>query len=60
MTRGGPDDSSTTFATWSYQLSFGSLLPRFGPGSAVGNILILVAFVAGLFYLRYQRKLNTA
>lgn len=60
MTRGGPDDSSTTFATWSYQLSFGSLLPRFGPGSAVGNILILVAFMAGLSYLRYQRKLDAA
>ena len=31
MTRGGPADSSTTFATWSYRLGFGNLLPAFGP-----------------------------
>ncbi len=27
MTKGGPADSSTTFATWSYRLGFGNLLP---------------------------------
>ena len=32
MTKGGPGDSSTTFATWSYRLGFGNLLPEFGPG----------------------------
>ena len=41
MTKGGPADSSTTFATWSYQLGFGNLLPAFGPGAAVGNLLIV-------------------
>ena len=56
MTRGGPAGSSTTFATWSYQLGFGSLLPRFGPGAAVGNLLIVMALVVGLFYLRTQRR----
>jgi multiple sugar transport system permease protein len=56
ITRGGPDNSSTTLATWSYQLSFGNLLPQFGPGSAVGNLLILVAFVAGLAYVRSVGK----
>jgi multiple sugar transport system permease protein len=56
ITRGGPDNTSTTLATWSYQLSFGSLLPQFGPGSAVGNLLILVAFVAGLVYVRFEGK----
>ncbi|MFB9239443.1 carbohydrate ABC transporter permease [Plantactinospora siamensis] len=56
MTRGGPTDSSTTFATWSYRLGFGSLLPRFGPGAAVGNLLILVALVFGLAYVRLQRR----
>ncbi len=45
MTRGGPADSSTTFATWSYRLGFGNLLPDFGPGAAVGNLLIVVALV---------------
>jgi multiple sugar transport system permease protein len=56
MTRGGPADSSTTFATWSYQLGFGSLLPRFGPGAAVGNLLIVAALAFGLVYIRLQRR----
>ena len=56
MTRGGPADSSTTFATWSYRLSFGNLLPAFGPGAAVGNLLIVMALVAGLIYIRAQKR----
>ncbi|MGW0424819.1 carbohydrate ABC transporter permease [Streptomyces sp. NPDC003015] len=56
MTKGGPADSSTTFATWSYQLGFGNLLPAFGPGAAVGNLLVLAALVFGLVYVRVQRK----
>ena len=30
----------TTFATWSYQLGFGNMLPEFGLGAAVGNLLV--------------------
>jgi multiple sugar transport system permease protein len=56
MTRGGPTDSSTTFATWSYRLGFGNLLPQFGSGAAVGNLLIIMALVVGLFYIRLQRR----
>lgn len=56
MTKGGPADSSTTFATWSYRLGFGNLLPAFGPGAAVGNLLVVAALVFGLVYLRLQRK----
>jgi multiple sugar transport system permease protein len=56
MTRGGPANSSTTLATWSYQLSFGNLLPQFGPGSAVGNMLIVVAFLAGVVYIRFEGR----
>ncbi|MFF4398652.1 carbohydrate ABC transporter permease [Streptomyces sp. NPDC001480] len=55
MTKGGPADSSTTFATWSYQLGFGNLLPSFGPGAAVGNLLVVAALVFGLVYVRVQR-----
>ncbi len=44
MTKGGPAGSSTTLATWTYQLGFGSLLPDFGPAAAVGNILIGLAW----------------
>jgi multiple sugar transport system permease protein len=56
MTRGGPTDSSTTFATWSYRFGFGNLLPAFGPGAAVGNLLILMALAFGLLYIRVQRR----
>ena len=59
MTRGGPADSSTTFATWSYRLGFGTLLPSFGPGAAVGNLLVITALVFGLVYIRFQRRLMT-
>lgn len=56
MTKGGPVDASTTFATWSYRLGFGNPLPSFGPGAAVGNLLIVMAVVFGLIYIRVQRK----
>jgi multiple sugar transport system permease protein len=56
MTRGGPADSSTTLATWSYQLGFGNALPAFGPGAAVGNLLVVTALVFGLIYMKVQRK----
>ncbi|MER5508461.1 sugar ABC transporter permease [Streptomyces sp. NPDC002766] len=56
MTKGGPADSSTTFATWSYRLGFGNLLPAFGPGAAVGNLLVVAALLFGLVYVRAQRK----
>jgi multiple sugar transport system permease protein len=56
MTKGGPTDSSTSFATWSYRLGFGSLLPKFGPGAAVGNLLIVIALAFGLIYIRVQRR----
>jgi multiple sugar transport system permease protein len=53
-TQGGPANSSQTLATWSYQLSFGPQL-QFGLGAAAGNILIVVALVFGLIYIRSQR-----
>lgn len=60
MTRGGPVDSSTTLATWSYRLGFGNLLPQFGPGAAVGNLLVLIALAFGLLYIRTQRTAREA
>lgn len=59
MTRGGPGTSSTTLSTWSYELGFGSLLPHFGPGAAVGNLLIIVALIFGLIYIRYEKAQAT-
>ncbi|GIJ10869.1 carbohydrate ABC transporter permease [Micromonospora andamanensis] len=56
MTRGGPTDSSTTLATWSYRLGFGNLLPEFGSGAAVGNLLILLAVAAGGCYIGFEHR----
>jgi len=58
MTRGGPGSSSTTFAIWSYRLGFGSALPDLSPAAAVGNLLILIALILGLIYIRAQRRLE--
>jgi len=60
MTRGGPGDSSATFAIWSYRLGFGSGSPDLSPAAAVSNLLILVAFVFGLVYIRTQRRAAVA
>ncbi len=56
MTLGGPGNSSTTLAIWSYRLGFGGGSPQLGPAAAVGNVLIVIAFIFGLFYIRAQRK----
>ena len=58
MTRGGPGNASTTFAIWAYQQGFGSTLPQFSPAAAVGNLLIIIAFVFGLIYIRMQRRMD--
>ena len=58
MTRGGPTTSSTTLAIWSYQLGFGSLLPDFSSASAVGNVLIIIAVIFALIYIRARQRLE--
>ncbi|WP_286308254.1 carbohydrate ABC transporter permease [Agromyces mangrovi Wang et al. 2018] len=58
MTRGGPGDSSTTFAIWSYRLGFGGGSPDLSPAAAVGNLLIILAFIFGLIYIRAQRRME--
>ena len=60
MTKGGPDNTSTTFSTWSYQLSFGNLVPQFGPGAAVANLLIVLTLIFAFIYLAVRRRLDTA
>ena len=60
MTRGGPGDASTTFAIWSYRLGFGGGSPDLSPAAAVGNLLIVLAFVFGLIYIRAQRRLENS
>ncbi|GAA4258170.1 carbohydrate ABC transporter permease [Dactylosporangium darangshiense] len=54
LTQGGPADSSQTLTTFSYDLSFQQL--AFGHGAAVGNLLIVVAVVFAIGYLRAERR----
>jgi multiple sugar transport system permease protein len=58
MTKGGPATSSTTLSIWSYQLSFGSLLPDFSSAAAVGNVLIVIAVIFALIYIRVRNRLE--
>lgn len=60
MTAGGPGDTSTTLATWSYREAFGTGNPDFSPAATIGNLLIILALVAGLIYIRIQRRLEDA
>ena len=46
----------TTFAIWSYRLGFGGGSPDLSPAAAVANLLIIVAFIFGLIYIRAQRR----
>lgn len=56
MTLGGPGDSSTTLAIWSYRRAFGTGHPDFSQAAAVGNLLIVLALVFGFLYLYLQRR----
>ncbi|MCI2193227.1 MAG: sugar ABC transporter permease [Ancrocorticia sp.] len=58
MTKGGPGDSSLTLAVMSYRSAFGTAMPDFSTASAIGNMLIVVAFLFGILYLRIQRRLE--
>lgn len=56
MTLGGPGNSSTTLAIWSYRRAFGTGQPDFSQAAAVGNLLIVMALVFGFVYLYLQRR----
>ncbi|NYI07678.1 carbohydrate ABC transporter permease [Allostreptomyces psammosilenae] len=54
LTQGGPADSTQLLSTWSYELSFTDL--HFGQGAAVGNVLIAIAMLFAVVYLRSTRR----
>ncbi|WP_298322027.1 sugar ABC transporter permease [Haloactinopolyspora sp.] len=56
MTTGGPGNSSTTLAIWSYREAFGTGQPEFSPAATVGNLLIVIALVFGSVHLYLQRR----
>ncbi|RNL82650.1 carbohydrate ABC transporter permease [Halostreptopolyspora alba] len=54
LTQGGPANATETLTTWAYSLSFGDL--NFGAGAATGNLLIVLALVFAVLYLRSTRE----
>ena len=56
LTGGGPSNATETLATQSYKLSFANF--EFGQGAALGNILVIIALVFALVYLRVTRSSN--
>jgi multiple sugar transport system permease protein len=54
MTQGGPANTTQTFATWSYTLSFGQQM--FGQGAAQANLILVISLVLALIYLWLSRR----
>ena len=54
LTRGGPANSTQTIPTQSYFHSFQQF--KFGEGAALSNILIVIAFIFAILYLRSSRR----
>jgi multiple sugar transport system permease protein len=54
ITQGGPANTTQTFATWSYSLSFGQQL--FGQGAAQANMILMVSLLLALAYLWWSRR----
>lgn len=53
-TGGGPVDSTEVLSTYAYRLSFTQY--SFSKGSAAANVLFVILFVVGLFYIRLIGK----
>lgn len=54
ITQGGPANSTQTFATWSYNLSF--VQQEFGQGAAQANMILLISLALGLLYFWWARR----
>lgn len=54
LTGGGPANATHTIATRSYEMSFVEF--DFGQGAALGNVLILIALVFSVIYLRANAR----
>jgi multiple sugar transport system permease protein len=57
MTGGGPANGTQVLSTWSYLLSFSNL--NFGQGAAVGNMLMAIALICAVIYIRLYGRANT-
>jgi len=54
LTGGGPANATQTVATRSYEMSFVEF--EFGQGAALGNVLIVIALVFSIVYLRANAR----
>ncbi len=54
ITQGGPGNTTQTFSTWSYTLSFSEQL--FGHGAAQANIILVISLIVALLYLWWSRR----
>ena len=54
ITQGGPANTTQTFATWSYTLSFGQQL--FGQGAAQANLILIISLILALVYIWLSRR----
>ena len=50
MTKGGPVNATELVSTYAYKLSFDQF--QFSKGAAAANILFLILFVVGIFYIK--------
>ncbi|MCD5316996.1 carbohydrate ABC transporter permease [Kineosporia babensis] len=57
ITKGGPINSSDTLATWAYRISFEGD-HQLGLGTAIGELLVIIALIFGLLHIRAQRREN--
>jgi len=58
LTGGGPANGSLTLAVQSYKLSFQNF--AFGQGAAMSNVLIVVALIFAVIYLRMNKQAFTS
>lgn len=54
MTQGGPVNSTEVLSTFAYRTSFTEF--SFSKGAATANILFIILFIVGLFYLKLIRE----
>jgi multiple sugar transport system permease protein len=54
LTGGGPANATQTIATRSYEMSFVEF--DFGQGAALGNVLIVIALLFSIVYLRANAR----
>jgi multiple sugar transport system permease protein len=54
MTHGGPVNATQMMSTYAYKLSFDEF--NFSLGAAASNVMFLVLFIVGFFYLRLVHK----